>query len=68
MSSVHETAYPQLKLDFTEQELRSIYTPSSTEIAFVASQYRQAVQQAFLLIQLKLLQRLGYFCRWPPYL
>src|SRR3569623_332675 len=61
MSSVHETAYPRLKLEFTEQELIAIYTPTPAELKYVASQYRQISQQTYLLIQLKLLQRLGYF-------
>lgn len=61
MSSVHETAYPRLKLEFTDQELIAIYTPTPTELQFVAARYRQVTQQTFLLIQLKLLQRLGYF-------
>nr|WP_230089598.1 Tn3 family transposase [Herminiimonas contaminans] len=61
MSGVHETAYPRLKLEFTERELIAIYSPTSAELKFVASQYRQVSQQVFLLVQLKLLQRLGYF-------
>jgi TnpA family transposase len=61
MSGVHETAYPRLKLEFTERELIAIYSPTPAELKFVASQYRQVSQQAFLLVQLKLLQRLGYF-------
>lgn len=61
MSSVNETAYPQLKTEFTAKELQDIYTPTPAELGFVASQYRQSPTRAFLLIQLKLLQRLGYF-------
>ncbi|MDR3369697.1 DUF4158 domain-containing protein [Rhodoferax sp.] len=61
MSSVHETAYPRLKDEFTEQELFAIYTPTPEELRFVAARYRQVTLQTFLLIQLKLLQRLGYF-------
>ncbi|MBV8665762.1 MAG: DUF4158 domain-containing protein, partial [Burkholderiaceae bacterium] len=61
MSSVHETAYPRLKEEFTEQELIAIYTPAPAELKFVAARYRQVTLQTFLLIQLKLLQRLGYF-------
>lgn len=61
MSSVHETAYPRLKLEFTEQELIAIYTPTPAELKFVAARYRQISQQTLLLLQLKLLQRLGYF-------
>lgn len=61
MSGIHETAYPRLKLEFSEQELIAIYTPTPAELKFVAAHYRQISQQTFLLIQLKLLQRLGYF-------
>lgn len=61
MRSVHETAYPRLKDEFTEQELVAIYTPTPEELRFVAARYRQVTLQTFLLIQLKLLQRLGYF-------
>jgi len=61
MTSVHETAYPRLKPDFTEQELLAIYSPTPAELKYVNAQYRQASQRLFLLIQLKLLQRLGYF-------
>ncbi len=61
MSSVYETAYPRLKEEFTEQELVAIYTPTPAELKFVAARYRQVTLQTFLLVQLKLLQRLGYF-------
>ena len=61
MIGIHETAYPRLKQDFTEQELKEIYTPTVEERLFVTRQYRQATHRAYLLIQLKLLQRLGYF-------
>ncbi len=61
MSGIHETAYPRLKCDISEQELDAIYTPTAEEWVFVRSLYRQATQRAYVLIQLKLLQRLGYF-------
>ncbi len=61
MIGIHETAYPRLKQEFTDQELLAIYTPTHEEWLFVCSQYRQAIHRAYLLIQLKLLQRLGYF-------
>ncbi len=61
MIGIHETAYPHLKQDFTDQELRAIYTPTHKEWLFICNQYRQATHRAYLLIQLKLLQRLGYF-------
>lgn len=61
MTGIHETAYPRLKAELSQEELTAVYTPSSTEIEFVFTQYRQAGPRTFLLIQLKLLQRLGYF-------
>lgn len=61
MTGIHETAYPRLKTEISHEELVAIYTPSQAEIEFVFSQYRQAGPRTFLLIQLKLLQRLGYF-------
>lgn len=60
MSSIHETAYPQLKAEPTLQELETIYTPSAVEKTFVFAQYQRQQARAFLLIQLKLMQRLGY--------
>lgn len=32
MTNIHETAYPRLKQEFTEQELGEIYTPSRAQI------------------------------------
>ncbi|OWW18699.1 Tn3 family transposase [Noviherbaspirillum denitrificans] len=61
MTQVHETAYPRLKLDISAQELNSIYTPRRAELEFVTDQYRQIPKRVFMLVQLKLLQRLGYF-------
>ena len=60
MASVHETAYPRLKQEVTPAELEAIYTPTTDEIEFVFSHYRRPMARACLLIQLKLLQRLGY--------
>lgn len=56
-----ETAYPQLKHELTEQELLSQFTPTPEERRFVADAYRRITTQALILIQLKVLQRLGYF-------
>lgn len=61
MSSVHETAYPRLNAELTEQELAAVFTPTAKEESFVASEFRQAPKRAVLMIQLKLLQRLGDF-------
>jgi len=60
MSQIHETAYPALPADLGETELRTVYTPSVAEIRFVFDQFRQAPTRVLILVQLKLLQRLGY--------
>ena len=60
MSSIDETAYPRLREEVSPQELEQLYTPSPKERRFVAETYRRASPQIFLMLQLKLLQRLGY--------
>lgn len=59
MSSVQETAYPRLNADLSEQELKTVFTPSPDESAFVDQAYRQAPKRLVILVQLKVLQRLG---------
>lgn len=61
MSRPEETAYPRLKTEFSPQELGAIYTPGPQEKVLIFGWYRQAPTRVCLLIQLKLLQRLGYF-------
>jgi hypothetical protein len=61
MSSVNETAYPRLNTEISEKELIAQFTRTANEIQIIFSQYRQVATQAILLIQLKLLQRLGNF-------
>lgn len=61
MSSIHETAYPRLKTNFTDRELDEIYTPSADELNFVRQNMRQAMDRLALLILIKTCQRLGYF-------
>ncbi|AGK50063.1 hypothetical protein BTI_5259 [Burkholderia thailandensis MSMB121] len=60
MTQIHESAYPVLPAELEEAELRMVYTPSAAEIRFVFGQFRQAPTRALILVQLKLLQRLGY--------
>lgn len=59
MTAIHETAYPRLKNEYSQEELTAVYTPSSSEIEYVFKQYRQVGPRAFMLIKMKLLQRLG---------
>lgn len=61
MSTLSETAYPRLRLDSTQEELELIYSPAAVEWKFVCQHYRKSYQRAFVIIQLKTLQRLGYF-------
>lgn len=61
MSGVHETAYPRLNAELPEQELVAVFTPTAREEKFVAGEFRQAPKRTVLMIQLKLLQRLGSF-------
>ena len=61
MSSINETAYPQLRDDIAEKDLLALFTPSTQERRFVAQAYRRVTTQALIAIQLKVLQRLGYF-------
>nr|WP_289113913.1 Tn3 family transposase [uncultured Halomonas sp.] len=61
MSGLHETAYPRLKADVSEQELAEIYTPTAKECAFARKHGRTPAARGALLILLKTVQRLGYF-------
>ena len=36
MTAIHETAYPRVRSNLTEQELRDLYTPTTAAAAFVA--------------------------------
>lgn len=60
MSNVHETAYPILPAEVSDDELRAVYTPSAAKIRFVDGLFRLAPTRVLILTQLKLLQRLGY--------
>jgi len=61
MTSIERTAYPRFTRAPSVKELREIYTPTSTDIAFVATTARGPAQKFGLMILLKVYQRLGYF-------
>lgn len=61
MSTVHETIYPVLPAEPGTAELKAAFTPSVAEIRFVRRQSRQEATAVLIMVQLKLLQRLGYF-------
>jgi TnpA family transposase len=61
MTSIERTAYPRFSRAPSVKELRTIYTPTPTDIAFVATTARGPAQKFGLMILLKVYQRLGYF-------
>src|SRR5438874_12161656 len=61
MTAIERTAYPRFTRAPSVKELRTIYTPPSTDIAFVATTARGQAQIFGLMILLKVYQRLGYF-------
>ena len=63
MTTLHETAYPQLKIDPTPRELTELYSPTLDEMVFVSSISKRPLPRIALLIHLKIFQRLGYFVR-----
>ncbi|MBO0782482.1 MAG: DUF4158 domain-containing protein [Ktedonobacteraceae bacterium] len=61
MTSVERTAYPRFTRAPSVKELRTLYTPTLTDIAFVTTTARGPAQKFGLMILLKVYQRLGYF-------
>jgi hypothetical protein len=61
MTSIERTAYPRFTRAPSVKELREIYTPTPTDVAFVATTARGPAQKFGLMILLKVYQRLGYF-------
>lgn len=61
MTSIERTAYPRFSRAPSVKELRTIYTPTQTDVAFVATTARGPAQKFGLMILLKVYQRLGYF-------
>jgi len=61
LQPIHETAYPVLPAEICPAELKAAFSPTTTEIRFVRKQSRQVSTSVLILVQLKLLQRLGYF-------
>jgi hypothetical protein len=63
MTSIERTAYPRFSRAPSVKELREIYTPTPTDVAFVATTARGEPQKFGLMILLKVYQHLGYFPR-----
>lgn len=60
MPAIHETAYPRIKSNLSEREAGEGYTPVREELVWVDSVARGETK-LFLLVMLKVFQRLGYF-------
>src|SRR6266702_7313933 len=61
MSSIERTAYPRFTRAPSVKELREIYTPTPTDVAFAATKARGPAQKFALMILLKVYQRLHHF-------
>jgi hypothetical protein len=61
MTAIHETAYPRIRSNLTDKELRELYTPTADDLAFIRDATKSAVTALGLGILLKTFQRLGYF-------
>ena len=61
MASIERTVYPRFTRAPSVKELREIYTPTPTDVAFVATKARGPAQKFALMILLKVYQRLHYF-------
>ncbi|WP_293910436.1 Tn3 family transposase [Deinococcus sp.] len=61
MPTLHETAYPRLKSQLSEKELREVYTPTQGELALTEQVAREQTAKVGFLVLLKTFQRLGYF-------
>jgi TnpA family transposase len=61
MTAIHETAYPRIRSNLTDKDLRELYTPTTDDLAFIRDATKSAVTALGLAILLKTFQRLGYF-------
>src|SRR6266566_2789987 len=61
MASIERTVYPRFTRAPSVKELREIYTPTPTDVAFVATKARGPAQKFALMILLKVYQRLHHF-------
>ena len=62
MVAIYQTAYPRLKQTFTQKDLDEIYTPTAAELRFALRHCKRGSTSFLgLLVQLKIVQRLGRF-------
>ena len=61
MTAIHETAYPRIRSNLSDQELEALYTPTAEDLAFIHRVTQSPVAAFGGVILLKTFQRLGYF-------
>lgn len=62
MVAIYQTAYPRLKQEFSQKDLDAVYTPTSKELNFAIRHCKRSSSSYLgLLVQLKIVQRLGRF-------
>jgi hypothetical protein len=61
MTAIHETAYPRLRSNLSDKELKELYTPSPDDLTCIDRSTKSPVAAFGGLILLKTFQRLGYF-------
>jgi TnpA family transposase len=64
MLSPRDTAYPVLKPNPSDRDLKDLFTPNLWELAFAEERTREAAPSVGLLLLLKTFQLLGYFVRF----
>ncbi|TCP62157.1 uncharacterized protein DUF4158 [Baia soyae] len=63
MASIERTAYPRLKKRYSNDDLRSVNTPTTQELSFIYAQARGSENILNMTLLLKVFQRLGHFPR-----
>ena len=61
MTAIHETAYPRIRSNLSDQELEELYTPTADDLAFIHRATQSPVAAFGGVVLLKTFQRLGYF-------
>ncbi len=61
MTAIHETAYPRMRSNLSDQELEELYPPSPDDLAFIHRATQSPVAAFGGVVLLKTFQRLGSF-------
>jgi hypothetical protein len=61
MTAIHETAYPRIRSNLSDQELKELYTPTPDDLVFIERSTKSMIAAFGAMVLLKTFQRLGYF-------